>query len=246
VRRTLVSLVALLAVLSAVPAFSAESDPPGEELQTQSGSVALPTRFTSGGGFPGLGRRVYNATQASNGVIAFIFDVDRETWGGAFVLGDVTDATGEGDLDVFFYDEMGDAGVGAPTTTGEFATRGVGGEVGFVPEGSRKAVVFTYNALNSSFTYRGFAAPVISLATGDLDLTVAPGATVKWLNDTEDYAFVRHTPAEGDLVLFDSSPAQGTGIRVGDTFEHVFGSAGTYTYVTPGGTGTVTVADPAA
>ncbi len=228
-------------IIAAVPAGAAEFQPPGSEVQSLSGSIAAPTRFTDGvGGWPGLVRRVYQASAATNGAIGFVFDVDAETWGGAFVLGDVKDQTGAGNLDVFFYSKMGDAsGQDAPTTVGQYQTANKG-EVGFVPEGATKAIVFTPDAVNATFNYTAYSVPVLTIGAGATDLTVPAGATIDWVNKTADYSFVRHTPSSG-AVAFDSSPKQGTGIRVGDTFSHTFDTAGTYSYATSVGTGTITV-----
>jgi plastocyanin len=230
-------------VFAAIPAGAAEFQPPGQEWQTESGSIALPTRFTDAtGGWPGLVRRVYQASAGTNGVIGYVFDIDPDTWGGAFVLGDVVDQTGAGNLDVFFYSKMGDAGgTDAPTTVGEYQTANKG-EVGFVPEGATKAVVFTPDAINATFNYAGYTVPNLTIGSGAADLTVPAGATVTWTNKTADYSFVRHTPASGP-VLFDSSPKQGTGIRVGDTYSRIFDAPGTYPYATSVGTGTITVTD---
>ena len=242
--RTFLAAVAIAALaLAGVPAGAAEFEPVGEEWQNVSGSIALPTRFTDAtGGWPGLVRRVYQASADSNGVIGYVFTVDPETWGGPFVLGDVVDQTGAGNLDVFFYSHMGDAGgADAPVTVGEYQTANKG-EVGFVPEGATKAVVFTPDAVNATFNYTGYIAPRIDLGVEGLDLTVPAGATVNWLNKTADYSFVRHTPESGKVV-FDSSPKQGTGIRVGDTYSFTFSAPGTYPYETSVGTGTITVTD---
>lgn len=232
-----------LGVLPALAFHGSPHDPPGVEAQKLSGSVALPTRFTNGeGGWPGLGRRVWNASAATNGGIAYVFDVDPATWGGAFLIQDVADATGEADLDVYLYSEFGDAGgQAAPTSTAEYAQPGKGGEAGFVAPGTRKAVVFTRNGVNSTFVYRGFTAPRLTIGAAATDLTVAAGATVVWSNGTDDYSFVRHTPTGAGKQLFDSSPKAGTGIPVGGTFSYAFTKAGTYDYETSAGTGTVTV-----
>lgn len=246
--RALLAAVAVAAmVFAGIPAGASEFTPPGEEYDSISGTIALPTRFTNGaGGWPGLVRRAYQASAASNGVIGFVFDVDPETWGGAFVLGDVTDQTGTGQLDIFFYEEMGDAGGQvAGVTTGEYQSPSKG-EIGFVPEGSRKGIVFTPDAVNAAFNYTVYTPPVIEIGKDALDLTVPAGASVVWRNTTADYTYVRHTPASG-APAFNSSPKAGTGIRVGDTFTHIFDAPGTYTYQTANGasvlTGTITVTD---
>ena len=242
-RAFLAAIAVAALIVAGIPAGAAEFAPPGEEWQSESGSILLPTRFTDGvGGWPGLVRRVYQASADSNGVIGYVFDVDPETWGGAFVMSDVTDQTGAGNLDIYFYDEMGDAGGAVPgVTTGEYQTANKA-EIGFVPQGSRKAVVFTPDAVNATFNYTGYTAPVIELGVDARDLTVPAGATVEWLNKTADYSYVRHVPASGK-VLFDSSPKAGTGIRAGDTFSHTFDTPGTYAYDTSVGTGTITVTD---
>lgn len=243
--RTFLAAVAVAALaLAGIPAGAAEFEPVGDEWQNVSGSIALPTRFTDAtGGWPGLVRKAYQASGDTNGVIGYVFSVDPETWGGPFVLGDVTDATGAGNLDVFFYSHMGDAGgADAPVTVGEYQSTANKGEAGFVPQGATKAIVFTPDAVNATFNYTGYIAPVIDLGIESLDLTVPAGATVNWLNKTADYSYVRHTPASGK-VLFDSSPKPGTGLRVGDTFSHTFSAPGTYVYETSAGTGTITVTD---
>ena len=252
--RALLAAVAVAAVVFAgIPAGAAEFTPPGEEYQNVAGSIALPTRFPDTAnpgkvdeGYPGLIRRAYQASILTNGVIGYVFDVDPATWGGAFVLGDVADQTGAGNLDVYFYQTMGDAsGQEAPITVAEYSTDDKG-EVGFVPEGATKAIVFTPDAVDATFNYAGYTAPVVEIGKDALNLTVPAGATVAWQNATADYTYVRHTPASG-APAFDSSPKAGTGIRVGDTFTHLFDTPGTYTYQTTNGasvlTGTITVTD---
>ena len=252
--RALLAAVAVAAIVFAgIPAGAAEFTPPGEEFETVAGSIALPTRFPDSAnpgkvdeGYPGLVRRAYQASILTNGVIGFVINIDPATWGGAFVIGDVADQTGAGNLDVYFYQTMGDAGgQEAPITVGEYATDGKG-EVGFVPEGATKAIVFTPDAVNATFNYTSYTAPVIEIGRDALDMTVPAGATVAWNNATTEYSYVRHTPASGP-ALFDSSPKAGTGIRAGDTFTHLFDTPGTYTYQTTNGasvlTGTITVTD---
>ena len=236
-------LVLLLAVLPA--GANESSEPLGEEYQVTSGTVALPTRFTNPEqGYPGLGRRLWLAASATNGAVAHVFTVDPETWGGAFELGGVTDATGEGDLGIYFYSDFGGleplAGPHDPISTAEYDTRNKGGEAGFIPFGSEKALVFTYNAVNAAFTYRGFTMPTVNLAGGSLDLTVPAGAFVGWRNNTGDYSYVRHLATKPQ---FNSSPGVATGLGNGEVFTHQFNSPGTYAYETSTGQGTITVVD---
>lgn len=235
-------LMTLLALTIAVPPAGA-SQPLGSELQTVFGSVALPTRFTDvDNGYPGLGRRLWLANSNTNGSAMYVFAVDPETWGGAFSITDVADATGAGDMDVYFYSDFGNleplSGPGDAVTTAEYAKRAAGGETGFIPFGSKRALVFTINAVNATFKYSGFSMPELSLAKDNLSLTIPSGGYVSWRNDTSDYAFVKHSAASPE---FNSSPGAGTGIRVGDTFVHQFLNPGTYNYTTSTGSGTITV-----
>jgi hypothetical protein len=228
-RRTLLLAVVAALALSVVPASG--SQPPGRLEQQEQGSIMLFTRFTDlEGGWPGLGRRVWLCSAASNGAIAHIFEVWEETWGGMFVIDNVDDATGEANIQVYFYEEFGDCGgQAAPVTTGEFASNQPG-EVGFVPDRTRKAVVFMPTGLNASFRYRGWAPPEIRLGQDSLDLTVVQGALVRWRNNTADYAYVRALDGS-----FHSSPGTGTGIPVGSRWAHTFTQTGAFAYETPVG-----------
>lgn len=146
--------VLVAAILSAI----ALSSMGAEAAQSVSGSIKSPTRFTNGtSGWPGAGRRVYNASAEANGLIAYVFAVDADTIGSDFTLGNVADATGAADLDIYFYVDLGDDVVGdrAPVVAdgGEFVTVGPGGETGVVPAEATAAIVFTANGVNSTFTY---------------------------------------------------------------------------------------------
>lgn len=237
--------IAALAAGSALPARSDEAPAP-DPAQTVAGTVAAPTRFTNPDqGYPGLGRRLYLANTALNGITAYVFAVDPATWGGAFDLGGVTDATNMADLGIYFYSDFGSidptAGPGAAVSTAEYDVTAVGGEKGYIPPGSTKGLVFMKTGAKAAFNYKAFPETTVSLAAGPLDVTVPSGAFVAWLNDTGDYAFVRHVAADGEEVLFDSSPGVATGLRNGERFRHQFSELGTYTYETGTGAGTVTV-----
>ena len=213
--------------------------PLGEEIQTTPGTIAAPTRFTDGeGGFPGAGRRAYVVNPATNGTVMFVINVDPLTWGGQFVIDTVTDATGSGDMDVYFYEDLGgldNAGTDV-VTTAEYDAGGPG-ETGFIPFGTEKAIVFTANGVRSAFTYHGFSMPTISIASGG-DLTIPAGGFVGWVNDTSDYSFVKHNHTK---PAFNSSPGVATGLRKGETFTHQFNDPGVFPYVTSVGSGTITV-----
>jgi plastocyanin len=237
-------LLALPLLLGTLPATGDEAAL-AEPVQTTPGTVRVPTRFTDPEqGYPGLGRRLWLAASASNGVVAHVLDVDPATWGGAFELGGVTDATGAGDLGIYFYKDFGGleplSGPHNAVSTAEYDTRAVGGEKGFIPFGTKKALVFTYNGVNAAFTYKGFAMPTINLAGGSLDMTIPAGGYVGWLNNTGAYSFVRHTATAPE---FDSSPGVATGLRNGEVFSHQFLETGTYKYTTSTGSGTITVVD---
>lgn len=145
-------LVATMLSAIALSPFGAEAS------QSVSGSIMSPTRFTDGtGGWPGLGRKLYTLSNETNGLISYTFAVDPDTIGSEFTLGNVADATGAADLDIYFYVYLGDDVVGttAPLTAeeGEFQTVGAGGETGIVPQEATMAIVFTPNGVNSTFTY---------------------------------------------------------------------------------------------
>lgn len=144
-------LVATILSAIALSPFGAQA------AQSVNGSVMSPTRFTDGtSGFPGAGRRLYNASPETNGLISYTFAVDPSTIGTTFTLGNVADATGLADLDIFFYLDLGDEVEGRAAVThpeGEFKTVALGGETGIVPEEAIAAIVFTPNGVNSTFTY---------------------------------------------------------------------------------------------
>ena len=161
--------IAILAGVASLAPISAHAT-----LEIQ-GFIKYPTRYPDTAtldvsrGFPGVGRRLWLATDgltggavSTNGTVAYVIEVSQETWGQEFVVGNVQDSTGEADLDIYFYDDFGktvdtdniDADT-APTTSidGEFGTVAAGGEIGIVPEGATRAIVFTGNGMDSTFTY---------------------------------------------------------------------------------------------
>lgn len=249
-RSALVLSVPLL--LAGLPAVSHGADEPAfSAVQTVTGSIASPTRFTDGEtGYPGLGRRAWLLNPATNGTIMYVFDVDPRTWGGQFRFPSVSDATGAGDVDVYFYSDFGTVGgvlasdPGQPTSTAEYARAGAGGETGFIPPGSKKGLVFTRNGVGTSFTYEAAAMPRTSLSAASLDITVPDGAFISWVNDTGDYASVRRVAAKSAFP-FDSGSGPASGLRAGEVFTVQTTRTGTFPYevVTSSGTrtGTITV-----
>ena len=251
-RRRSAVLLSVPLLLAGLPAVSHGADEPAfTAVQTVAGSIAAPTRFTdTEQGYPGLGRRAWLLNPASNGTVMYVFDVDPRTWGGEFRITDVTDATGEGDVDIYFYSDFGTVGgllasdPGQPTSTAEYAAAGAGGDSGFIPPGSKKGLAFTRNGVGTTFTYSAAAMPRTGLAAESLDITVPDGAFVSWVNDTGDYASVRRVAAK-TAFPFDSGSGAASGLRAGEVFTVQTTRTGTFPYevVTAAGTrtGTITV-----
>lgn len=244
-RRPLLALPVLALTATAVLPASAVTPVTGEQVQRYSGAFLAPTRFTDvDSGFPGLGRRVFLASEAADGVTADVFPVDAASWGGAFDLGDVKDATGAGDLDVYFYADLGNIATQGvlPVTTGEYDTAAAG-EKGFVPAGSRYALVFSPNAVNPTFTFTAFSAPRVDLSALD-GVSVPAGATLQVVNDSADFATLRHLPTEDqEDVLGEEFDGPGKALRAGESVAVTFSTAGDYVFRTASGTATVVVTD---
>lgn len=253
-RRPLLVVPVLALSLLALPTAGAEetvkSPPPGEVVQTYSGAFVTPTRFadTAGpgvdGGWPGAGRKVYLAAQAADGIIADVFDVNAATWGGTFMLEQLTEQTGSGQLDVYFYGaNLASVADGTPETTGEFDTGTGTGEAGRVPVGSRYGIVFSPTAVNPTFRFTATRRPAVDLL--DLDgLTVQLGTLLGVTNSSSDYATITHVVSGKQKQLINRS-GQGDGLRAGETVDITFpianNAVGSYVFQTSAGTKTVTV-----
>jgi hypothetical protein len=240
VRRLLVLPLLAASALALPPALADERPAPsGDVVQTYAGSFVAPTRFIDGtSGFPGLGRKVYLVAQGADGVVADVFPVDPRAAGGRFEIKDVKDATGSGQLDVFFYAELASAADGTPETTGEFASPAKG-ETGIVPAGTRYAVVFSPDAVQPSFTFTASSRPVVDLTVLD-GVTVAEGTVLGVRNDTGDYAAFRHLAPR---PLVDRS-GTGNGLLAGEVVDLTLARAGSYVFESSVGTATVTVVRP--
>lgn len=173
--------------------------------------------------------------QAADGVVADVFDVDPRAVGGAFELGEVSDRAGN--LDVFFYGDLASAADGTPVTTGESATRAAGGGTGFVPAGTRFAIVFSPDAVAPAFTFTATERPLVDLSTAT-DVVVPVGSTLGFRNDTGDYASLRRVSTRP--VLDRSAP--GRGLLAGEVADVTFGKAADYVFDSSVGAFTVTVA----
>lgn len=99
---------------------------------------------------------VYSQGNAQ-GIVGYHFDIDPATAGLPFRL-DVAGGSGDVDLDISFYQSMGDPAdpAGAPGNV-SFEDRGAGGEFGEVPEGYPLAIVCAYAGQNIEFTYESKA-----------------------------------------------------------------------------------------
>lgn len=241
-RRPLLLLVAGLLTLTTVPVSSAPAPAP-LLAQTVEGEILLPTRFPLGDierqPHNGLARAAWVCTSKTNQVIAEVFTVPGGSWGGTFAIDQVSDSTGEGIVDLYFYTSFGDClGTAEPARTGRFVSDDVA-KSGTVPPGTIGAVAVTHNGVGTTFRYRAWEAPRLSLG-GPLDLTVVQGNVVTWVNDTEDRQVVRHMPIAGE-PRFDSSPKPNSEIPVDGRFSHTFDTRGAFPYETATGTGTITV-----
>lgn len=230
-RRAALALALTCAAAAAVPALAADTAPVDAQAVTGAISAPIPANVT------GAPRRAALASTGTNGLVGWYFDVDPTTVGGTFDLAKAADPTGQGDLDVLFYSNPGDLGQGAPTAVGTFASVGVGGEKGLVPEGAKTALVYLQGGARVGFTYKAVPATVLKLAGSSLDVTVAKGAPVRFLNDTTAPLTVRSTDVdEFDAPLFETAelaPGAAASVQLGEP--------GTYDFTAGDRTGTITV-----
>ena len=231
-RRILViALAGLTAALAAVPGAHAAGE---TEQQSVAGNIKMFTRFTDAeGGFPGAGRRRWNAAHETNGLVSYTFPVDRETWMGRFEL-TVTGESGVGDpadLGIYFYEDLADAGNSPATSTAEYDVRRAGGETGFVAPGSRFAIVFMSRGINVDFAYRGFTPMTVDVNEAGFspaEVTVGNGGWIVWKNVGSDFHGVRATNGS-----FNSSPNPKQPITPGGTYAVQFLAEGDVAYADP-------------
>jgi hypothetical protein len=121
--------------------------------QEQAGSIALPLRFAADvtyASWPGGQRTVY-AAAGSNGHVGYTIELSDAVDGGAFELVSAGSVLGNEDFDIAFYASF------TPTvSTATIATRGVGGETGTIPAGSRFAIVTLFDGANANFVFRAW------------------------------------------------------------------------------------------
>lgn len=213
-----------------------------EEVQTKTGGVLLPTRFTDGeGGFPGLARRLWNHAEQTNGLVGHVFEIDRATWMGRFNLtvASQQNPPGDADLGIYFYNhDLGDGANATATSVAEYETRRPGGEEGFIPPDTHWAIVFMSRGLNVTFNYSGFSpmsAEVSEAGFAPAETTVKAGGFVVWENVGQQFHSVTAT---GTKPAFDSSPTPNKPLIPGATFVHRFEQVGDFTYFDRYGTAT--------
>ena len=153
----LVCLLAVAMVSTTASAAKKKKKKPAF-VQTQTGSIAIPTPLRDSGQVPGCfsggHRRGATTTQSHNGVIGYSFDVDPRTYGKRFVLTADSSQGAGADLDITFYTEYGadpSANAGALTA---YETVAPGGEKGIVPKGFSKVIVCNNSGANATFTYK--------------------------------------------------------------------------------------------
>lgn len=234
VMRHLVSLALAATLLASLMVLPAAADDPvvGQSI---SATVALPNPTKAALPVTRHQRSTIFVGQQSNGVVSWYFEVDPSTWGGLF---DLTSAATDTDLDIIFYADPGsltDANEGATVFEG---AAGVG-ESGIVPVGATYAVVYPAAGFNVPFDYTGYETPTVMLS-GDLDISIANGQRIRFVNDTDSYGFVR-----GEKFTSGDGPADG--IPAGDSFivdaaalGVLFGAA-EIPYTTHTGSGIITV-----
>ena len=118
--------------------------------QVVEGTIAAPARHPDGC-YTGLSRHLWSLGGFNaNGVVGWVFDVDKATWNGKFTL-EPSGGVGTVDLDISYYlgefasteEWVNNPAPPAPATS-EYETHEGPGEAGTVPEGSVKAVVCVF------------------------------------------------------------------------------------------------------
>lgn len=240
--RKMTSIVALALAVGLLAPGQAGARQGEEEIQTQVGGVLLPTRFTDGeSGFPGAARRVYNHAEQTNGIIGYVFEIDRDTWMGRFELTVTSQQNppGDADLGIYLYNhDLGDGANATATSTAEYDKRAAGGEVGFIPPDTHWAIVFMSRGANVSFSYKGFSPMSVEVSENGFapsEVTVGSGGFVVWENTGQEFHSVTAT---GTKPAFDSSPTEKKPLIPGATFAHRFTTVGDFTYFDRYGTAT--------
>lgn len=231
-RRPLALALAAVAAFGVAPARAAE--PLGTPKQTVSGTVAVPNPTKAAQIVSRHMRSTIFVGAQTNGAVSWFFKVDPATWGGEFTL---TTPAADADYDLILYSDPGSI-LDAASASAEFLGSSGTGERGLIPAGTTYAVVYPAAGVNTAFTYVGRMAPEIALGADALDLEIPLGGTVRWVNRTADYAFVR-----GEVEGFDSGTGAGRGIPVEGSYAYTFTEPGAFAYTSSAGAGTITVRD---
>jgi hypothetical protein len=222
-------IATLAATALAASTLLAAAPPGGQAAQFINGTISVPqpTKAT-GTNVSRINRTAGLIGSATNGVVSWYFEVPDFVAGGAFEL---TTPAADVDLDIIFYANPGTL-TDAPTATAEFIGTSGTGEAGIIPVGTRYAVIYAAAGTEVPFSYTAYQNPELLLG-GSLDLEIATGETVVFVNDTD---------APIGLSGAVDTGGAGRDIPVDGTFQKTFGAAGTFTFTTSDGrTGTITV-----
>lgn len=225
------SLALASVVLLATPAPAAP--PVGESVQSFSGTILVPNPTKAAQNVTRHIRSAGLIARQSNGVVGWFFTVDPATIGGEFRLtpGDATI-----DYDIIFYSDPGTLN-DAPTASAEFLGAAPGEVAGVIPQGTTDAIIYPTSGVNTAFSYAGYSVPTISIGVDPLDLTIPAGVTVRFINATSDYTFIKIPK-----IQLQAGVGPGKGIPIGATYDVTeLTTPGTYPYETSVGFGTITV-----
>lgn len=149
----MLATIAMMLMLAPVASRAGSAD------QHATGTILLPTRYAEGDpttdGWPFPERNLNVATMGlENGTLGYVIDIPQDSWCNDFVVKPISDQTGAADLDIDFYMGWDDIYGSDTISTVNFEHRTTDGiESGVVPPDAIKALVFTYNGVNTKFTF---------------------------------------------------------------------------------------------
>jgi hypothetical protein len=153
--------------LTAVVAFAPMADARAPGPQKESGQVVVPTPHPQDPSicFQGVARRINMLSQGAYGgpIFGWIFDIDKTTWRGKFKLTIKNHATGQEDLDLYFFKDFGatipdDPILNSPTILATYQERNTKGEAGVIPPETTKAIACLWSGVAAEFDYVGMPA----------------------------------------------------------------------------------------
>ena len=243
--RTLVAATAVVCLLSpAAMTPATASHATGQEVKQTIVAPPLPAKNVSRGGRSLV---IISRMLGVNGVGGYYFEPKPETLGAPFVLSPV----GKQDVDVFFYEDLGDLTTAPAVIVGEHTAETTTGESGFVPPTTKLVVIYYGTCADCvssgappaavSFEYRAQTTPLVTIADGVTDLgrtEVHAGGSVFFDNQTAAPVSLRSQGGTASTPLF-GSDGEFTGkslVSVGDL------KPGEYAYtVSNGATGVLVV-----